>query len=449
MLNNNFDWGLLEKNQEFLSTVKKEILTDKVYEKFFTVEENDVVVDIGASVGPFSFSVLDKKPKHIFCLEPHVDLFKVLNKNLNFKNITCINAGLLEKNGIVDWKGIYNPDSMDMWSINCSVNGITFNSLLKDYNIEKIDFLKIDCEGGEYYFFDDNNLSWIFNNVKKIAGEWHFHNLELKNKFRNFRDNFLAKIPDKNLNVYSMDNIDIKQNLWTDWFIDYYSCIMIYVNNEGIKMNNEYYVDNSPNENWGSINTNKFKIKSNLDKRLFVVDNFYEDPDSVRDFALQQWYFDDQGYLGMRTRKQFFFEGVKERFEEIIGRKIIRWEEQSMNGRFQTCKAGTPLVYHCDEENGKTLWAGMVYLTPNAPYESGTSFYAHKKTGVRHNSHPDIVQCFNQKTFLDGTPYEMVDTVGNVYNRLVIFDGGMIHAPSAYFGWDIPSSRLFHMYFFN
>ena len=43
MLNMNFDWGLLEKNQEFLATVKKEILIDKVYEKFFTVEENDIV----------------------------------------------------------------------------------------------------------------------------------------------------------------------------------------------------------------------------------------------------------------------------------------------------------------------------------------------------------------------------------------------------------------------
>jgi hypothetical protein len=55
----------------------------------------------------------------------------------------------------------------------------------------------------------------------------------------------------------------------------------------------------------------------------------------------------------------------------------------------------------------------------------------------------------NQKTFVDKTPYEMVDTVGNIFNRLVIFDGGLIHAASEYFGWDIPSSRLFHMYFFN
>jgi len=210
------------------------------------------------------------------------------------------------------------------------------------------------------------------------------------------------------------------------------------------------YIDERPDSEWGFIKTDEFKITDGEDKRLFVVDNFYEDPLAVRNYALSQYFFDDEGYLGMRTRKQFFFNGVKERFEKIINKKISSWEEQSMNGRFQTCKAGTPLVYHCDQQK----WAAMVYLTPDAPIECGTSFYRHKQTKKHHNSqfhnnNDDLTAVFNQKTFLDKTPYEMVDTVGNVFNRLVIFDGGLIHAASEYFGWDIPSSRLFHMYFFS
>jgi len=210
------------------------------------------------------------------------------------------------------------------------------------------------------------------------------------------------------------------------------------------------YIDERPDSEWGFIKTDEFKITDGEDKRLFVVDNFYEDPLAVRNYALSQYFFDDEGYLGMRTRKQFFFDGVKERFEKIINKKILSWEEQSMNGRFQTCKAGTPLVYHCDQQK----WAAMVYLTPDAPIECGTSFYRHKQTKKHHNSqfynnNDDLTAVFNQKTFLDKTPYEMVDTVGNVFNRLVIFDGGLIHAASEYFGWDIPSSRLFHMYFFS
>jgi hypothetical protein len=210
------------------------------------------------------------------------------------------------------------------------------------------------------------------------------------------------------------------------------------------------YNNKTPDSDWGVIETDLFPLSNGRDKRLFVVDNFYEDPVAVRDFALGQLFFDDEGYLGMRTRKQFFFEGVKERIESIIGEKISDWENQPMNGRFQTCKAGTPLVYHCDDQR----WAAMVYLTPDAPVECGTSFYRHKKTKKHHNSQinwekREELEIFNQLTFLDKTPYEMVDTVGNVFNRLVIFDGGLIHAASEYFGWDIPSSRLFHMYFFN
>lgn len=205
------------------------------------------------------------------------------------------------------------------------------------------------------------------------------------------------------------------------------------------------FIDHTPDSNWGIVETDNFALNAKSDKRIFVQDNFYENPDAVREFALQQYYFDDEGYLGMRTRKQFLFTGVKERFEDLIGEKITRWEVESMNGRFQTCKAGVPLVYHCDEQR----WAAMIYLTPDAPPQAGTSFYRHKQTKIRHNSEEGIMQCFNQQTFLDSTPYELVDTVGNVYNRLVIFDGGLIHAASGYFGWDIPTSRLFHMFFFS
>lgn len=219
---------------------------------------------------------------------------------------------------------------------------------------------------------------------------------------------------------------------------------------------NNFYIDRSPESDGGLVDTNKFKMNSVLDKRFFVVDNFYEDPHSVRDFALQQMFYPGEGAVGHRTRKQFLFEGVKEKFESITGMKIEDhredghgWRDIGINGRFQSCAAGTPLVYHCDPQR----WAGMVYLTPDAPPSCGTSFFRHRATKAYHSSQIDwndkVNPVFNQKTFLDGTPYEMTDKIANVFNRLVIFDGQLIHCASEYFGWDIPSSRLFHMYFFN
>jgi hypothetical protein len=126
------------------------------------------------------------------------------------------------------------------------------------------------------------------------------------------------------------------------------------------------------------------------------------------------------------------------------------WYNVGINGRFQSCIGGVPQVFHCDSQK----WAAVLFLTPDAPPQSGTSFYRHKETKIHHASQidwdggqGDIV--FNQKTFLDPTPYERVDTVGNVFNRLVIFDGGLIHSGNDYFGWDMESSRLFQIFFFG
>ena len=180
-------------------------------------------------------------------------------------------------------------------------------------------------------------------------------------------------------------------------------------------------------------------------KRAMVVDNFYADPHAVRGYALSQEFFDDPGYIGRRTRTQHFLPGTKEAFEEILGEKITEWETYGMNGRFQHNWAGEKIVYHCDSQK----WAGMIYLTPDAPPECGTTMYRHKKTKVWHNSQEGIMDCFNQKTFLDKTPYEPVDVYGNVFNRLVLFEGGHIHAASEYFGSDIDDCRLWHMFFFD
>jgi len=192
------------------------------------------------------------------------------------------------------------------------------------------------------------------------------------------------------------------------------------------------------------------RINSEAQKRqrAIIVDNFYHNPDSVRELALNVEYNEGgigRGYIGSRSTEQYFFEGIKETFEELIGLKITTWENHQMNGRFQYNVAGEPLVYHCDENR----WAAMIFLSPDSPPEAGTTIYRHKVAKVYHNSSPEIMNCFNQKTFLDRTPYEPVDVFGNVYNRLVIFDGGLIHGASTYFGSDMNDGRLWHMFFFD
>jgi hypothetical protein len=174
-----------------------------------------------------------------------------------------------------------------------------------------------------------------------------------------------------------------------------------------------------------------------------VVDNFYNNVDEIREFALEQNFkLHPEYHKGKRTDEVFLFEGVKEQFETILRKKIKNWTN-NVNGCFQSCIGGDQLVYHVDSQD----YAGIIFLTPNAPPEGGTTFYRSKHTKCNKiNGDYDIVF---KHGFLDSTEFEKIDVIGNVYNRLVLFDAKMIHAASLYFGNDIKNSRLFQMFFFD
>lgn len=182
-------------------------------------------------------------------------------------------------------------------------------------------------------------------------------------------------------------------------------------------------------------------------KRVWIVDNFFDDPMAVRKFALQQEYEPSSDfYKGRRTYKQFATDPIRARIEKIMDKKIINWTEtHGMCGRFQFCLPQDPLVYHYDSQT----YAAMVYLNPDAPFSTGTNLYAHKQTRIRHiDDHPNADACF-AGGFFDSTKFELVDSIGNVFNRLVIFDARCFHSAGLYCGKDIETARLFQIFFFD
>jgi len=194
-----------------------------------------------------------------------------------------------------------------------------------------------------------------------------------------------------------------------------------------------------------------------INKDAMVVDNFYADPDLVREYAMNHLEFAPSGYhKGQRSQTRYILDGTKEKLEEVLGKKIINWNyEEYANGVFQFCTADQPIVFHVDSQ----MYAGMVYLTPNAPPQTGTSTYKSKVTGF--NAFPGLesrkgieyYESFkgsnNDMNFYDGTQFEKIDEIGNVYNRLVIFNSSQIHAATEYFGDAIDNARFFHMFFFD
>jgi autotransporter strand-loop-strand O-heptosyltransferase len=221
---NKFNWGwmdLSETGRFHKIEITKETFQDRIYEKFFEVENGDIVLDIGASVGPFTYSILNKNPKHVFAIEPSENEFITLVKNTKGFPVTQILKGISSINGSIKGEHIYSEDNL--------MEGISFKKLVELYDLSSIDFMKTDCEGGEYDVFTDENFDYIVNHVKKISGEWHLSNVELKSKFRNFRDLYLNKL--HNFEVFSVDGINIKWDLWNDHFIDFYTEVIIYIDN--------------------------------------------------------------------------------------------------------------------------------------------------------------------------------------------------------------------------
>lgn len=226
-----FDWGDIANNQWFHQTLNREIFEDNIYQKFFQVEAGHTVVDVGASVGVFAYAASRAKPKRIICLEPHPQLFETLTKNSKHmhSNVVCVNSGVAAQSGRNTLPGLFDSEHTEMWGNPQQANTIAFDHLVQQQHIHQIDFLKCDCEGGEYDIFTEKNYQWIKSNVKLIAGEWHLHNTELKEKFRQFRDLYLANMP--NFQVFSIDHVDIKWDIWNQHFIDYYAVINLYIDN--------------------------------------------------------------------------------------------------------------------------------------------------------------------------------------------------------------------------
>jgi FkbM family methyltransferase len=220
---NNFNWG--ESGDWFRSAIHSEMFDLNLYEKHFEVKEDDIVFDAGASIGPFGFKIKDKNPKHIYCVEPSPNQNEILKDNLSTIPHTIIPYGIGRENVLID-PGFYGDNFGDK----ISVKSKPFMEIINENNIKSIDFLKTDCEGGEYDIFSIENLFWIKENVGKIAGEWHLSNPELKEKFRFFRDTYLRLFP--NHMVSAVNGTDIKWDLWNDHFIEYYRQVIIYIDNK-------------------------------------------------------------------------------------------------------------------------------------------------------------------------------------------------------------------------
>ena len=120
----------------------------------------------------------------IIAIEPDEENFGLLKQNTErFQNVHAIRAALWAESGSVslkdpgqgDWAlRVAESDSADAGhpeSCSQEIRAVTINEIRKEYDIDKIDLLKVDVEGSEKEIFADAD-SWI-SFVDAICIELH------------------------------------------------------------------------------------------------------------------------------------------------------------------------------------------------------------------------------------------------------------------------------------
>ena len=217
-----------------------------------------------------------------------------------------------------------------------------------------------------------------------------------------------------------------------------------------------------------------------------VVDNFYADPAAVRRYALSQAYYypyereaDVESGRTPATWMASRFKSAKEcpfkssddlitALEQITAEEVDR---DRWRADFPVDEAGRPqrdfqsaldrsclwnCSFHLKPDNGQKLgegvhnhvvdgwngvdingWAGIIYLSPDAPLSGGLQLWR--------NKNPD--RQFDWMT--PGEDWELVDKFGNVPNRLLLCRGSISHSGARGWGDTLENGRLFQTFFFR
>ena len=187
---------------------------------------------------------------------------------------------------------------------------------------------------------------------------------------------------------------------------------------------------------------------------LIVIDDFYANPMEVRNFALNQQFNITGNFPGFRTTS-LLNDTIKEAIQYVMypfAGEIVDWFEDGHTGAFQYTTEDHHSWIHSD---GGVQWAGVLYLTPNAPLSAGTGFYRHKKTKIDRFIH--LTETPTEKDlnnpyltdYKDITKWELTDEVSNKFNRLILYDATLFHKSMDYFGKSLYDGRLFQVFFFN
>jgi len=188
---------------------------------------------------------------------------------------------------------------------------------------------------------------------------------------------------------------------------------------------------------------------------IIVVDNFYANPLELRHLILRQDFHVLGNYPGRRT-VSYATEELKTTIQGYMREKISDFPipnangsdaALTYNGAFQYTTSRDRSWVHMDGFNN---WAGVLFLSLRAPVTSGTCFYKFED-GTMTEADQIIInnKALTDLASQDMTKWTLVDRIGNLFNRLVLFKSKRFHMSQDYFGTTKEDGRLFQVFFFS
>jgi len=140
-------------------------------------KDDKIILDLGGNIGLFALHVTPWAEK-IITVEPtpnHMELNKQITSK--FSNVIHLQAAVSNKTGQIPFFTFASNTTMnslinrggDHFIVDC----ITIPDLIEKYNLDHVDFIKLDIEGSETIALNTDVIEYMSNKVSKILIEFH------------------------------------------------------------------------------------------------------------------------------------------------------------------------------------------------------------------------------------------------------------------------------------
>src|SRR3990167_10311491 len=165
----------------YIPYIYKEIYLEGVYIDIFNTRKDMVCVDIGANVGIVTQYMRDFS-KVVYAVEPATEHYEALAKNIEYNgwtNVVPIKAAIAEKDGEMTLNLSTSNRTCHSLKLDYKQGGelvktICFETLFKEHNINKVDFIKFDVEGYEEAILMGQSFINVAPKISAIEVEFHF-----------------------------------------------------------------------------------------------------------------------------------------------------------------------------------------------------------------------------------------------------------------------------------